>query len=197
GSDLGIRTQAYALYGMAQAGRGNLEKTRALAASSIYELDPFSQAALALTLHRLGEKEDAQEILDLLSRGAVKEQEYVSWPQPKYDGQYHSKTMSSTVRTTALVLQAFAEIDPENELVPGMVNYLKDQRQGIYGWGTTNETSFTILALTLHLIHAETQSGEIPYEVLVNGKSLAFGTLEAGTPSVGINIPLAELNHGL
>jgi alpha-2-macroglobulin len=197
GSQLDIRTQAYALYSMAQAGRGDLEKTQALISESIYEIDPFSQAALALALNRLGEREQAQEILDILSQGALKENEFVYWPQPSYDGEYHSKTMASSVRTTALVLQAYAEIEPENELVPGIVNYLADQREGVYGWGTTNETSFTILGLTEHLISTENQLGNTPYEVLVNGESLAFGTLEVGNASAGIDIPLAELKDGL
>jgi alpha-2-macroglobulin len=196
-SQFDIRTQAYALYSMARSGRGDLEKTKTLASTSMYELDPFSQAALALALNRLGEKEQAQTILNILSQSALQEHEFVSWPQPSYDGEYHSKTMASTVRTTALVLLAYAEIDPENELVPGIVNYLADQRQGMYGWGTTNETSFTILALTEHLIHEETRLGNTPYEVLVNGKSLAFGTLEVGNSGVGIDIPLAELKEGL
>jgi hypothetical protein len=127
----------------------------------------------------------------------LKETEYVYWPQPSYDGEYHSKTMSSSIRTTALVLLAYANIQPDNALVPGIVDYLADQRQGIYGWGTTNETSFTILALTGHLIHKESKIGSTPYEVLVNGKNLAFGTLEVSNTSASIEIPLAELNNGV
>jgi hypothetical protein len=194
---LDIRTRAYALYSMAQAGRGDLKTTQALVSTSIYELDPFSQAALALALNQLGEKEQARTILNILSQSALKETEYVYWPQPSYDGEYHSKTMASSVRTTALVLLAYTEIQPDNALVPGIVKYLADQRQGIYGWGTTNETSFTILALTEHLIREENKLGTTPYEVLVNGKSLAFGTLEVGNSSAGIDIPLAELKDGL
>jgi hypothetical protein len=105
--------------------------------------------------------------------------------------------MASSVRTTALVLLAYANIEPDHELVPGIVNYLADQRQGLYGWGTTNETSFTILALTEHLIQQQNELGTTPYEVLVNGNSLAFGTLEVGHSSVGIDIPLAELKDGV
>lgn len=37
-----IRTQAYALFSMAMAGRGNLEKTETLVSTSISDLDPFS-----------------------------------------------------------------------------------------------------------------------------------------------------------
>lgn len=196
-SDLDIRTRAYALYSMAMSGRGDLEKTQALVSTSIYELDPFSQAALALALNQMGAKEQAQNILELLSRSALKETDYTYWPQPSYDGIYHSKTMSSSIRTTALVLLAYAEIQPDNAIIPSIVKYLTDQRQGMYGWGTTNETSFTILALTKHLVHEENRSGATPYEVSVNGKSLAFGTLEVGNTSVGIDIPLAELEEGI
>lgn len=196
-SQLDVRTQAYALYSLAQAGRGHLAETRALVSRSIYELDPFSQAALALALEELGEKEEAQAVLNILSDSALKDAENVYWPQPTYDGEYHSKTMASSIRTTAFALLAYAKIDPENKLVPGIVHYLADQRQGLYGWGTTNETSFTILALTEHLVHQENQLGTTPYEVLVNGKSLAVGTLEVGRASVGIDIPLAELKDGV
>src|SRR5678815_2889447 len=58
-SQLDIRTQAYILYSLSQADRGNLQKTQALVAESIYELDPFSQAALAIALAKLGEQEQA------------------------------------------------------------------------------------------------------------------------------------------
>lgn len=196
-SELDIRTRAYALYSMAQAGRGDLESTKALVSASIYELDPFSQAALALAMQQLGEKQEARAILDVLSESALKEAEYVYWPQPSYDGEYHSKTMASSIRTTALVLMAYAEIEPGNELVPGIVNYLADQRQGIYGWGTTNETSFTILGLTEYLVKEQNKLENTSYEVLVNGRSLTSGILEAGHSSASLELPLAQLKNGL
>jgi alpha-2-macroglobulin len=196
-SNLDIRTQAYALYSLAQSGRGELERTKALVALSIYELDPFSQAALALALNQMGEREQAQAILEILSQSARVKDEYVYWPQPGYDGEYKRKTMASTIRTTALVLLAYAEIDPQNSLTPGIVRYLADQRQGFNGWGTTNETSFTILALTERLVNEEDRLGSTPYEVFVNGQSLSAGTLEAGNPNTSLNIPLVLLKNEL
>lgn len=192
-----IRTKAYALFSMAMAGRGNREKTEGLVSTSIHELDSFSQAALALALNELGEKEQAKAVLDIISQGALKDEETVYWPQPNYDGEYHNKTMASSVRTTALILLAYTKIQPDNVLIPGIVKYLADQRQGLYGWGTTNETSFTILGLAGHLVHEESKAGSTPFEVLVNGKSLAFGALEINNASASIEIPLAELKDGL
>lgn len=81
--------------------------------------------------------------------------------------------------------------------MPGIVKYLADHRQGIYGWGTTNETSYTILALTAHLVNEESKSGTTPYDVIVNGRSLATGSLETGNTSASLDIPLAGLKEGL
>ncbi|MGC1375667.1 MAG: Ig-like domain-containing protein [Anaerolineales bacterium] len=196
-SESDIRTNAYALYSLAEAGRGDKEATLALAAASIKELDPFSQAALALALARLDEKEQAQTILTLLAQSALQRDGQVYWPQPGDDGTYYHKTMASTTRATALVLLAFATIDPKNELIPGMVQYLAGQRRGIYGWGSTNETSFTILALTEYLKTQEDAAGKTPYDVSVNGKSLFTGTLETGNASISLDIPLDQLKDGL
>ena len=196
-SESDIRTNAYALYSLAEAGRGDKEATLALTAASIKELDPFSQAALALALARLDEKEQAQTILTLLAQSALQRDGQVYWPQPGDDGTYYHKTMASTTRTTALVLLAFATIDPQNELIPGMVQYLAGQRRGIYGWGSTNETSFTILALTEYLKSQEDAAGKTPYDVSVNGKNLFTGTLETGNASISLDIPLDQLKDGL
>lgn len=190
------RTTAFILYSLAMAGRGNLEETQKLVDASINELDPFSQAALASALNQLGETEQAREILSLLSQSALEKDGEVYWPQPTHDGEYNSKTMSSTTRTTAMVLLAFSEIEPQHELVPGMVKYLAAQREGMYGWGTTNETTFAILALTQYLISQENTVEPTPYQVNVNGNELFAGILEAGNTSVQLQIPISELTAG-
>ena len=191
-----LRTLAYILFSLAEAGRGAKDDTIALAEHDLDQLDTFSQAALALALARLDEKEKAQAIMDSISQNAIHNGSEVSWPQSSEDGEYHAKTMSSTLRTTALVLLAYMRIEPQNKLIPGIVTYLAAQRQGIYGWGTTNETSYTILALTEYLKVQEEAAGAVQYEVLVNGKSLAQGTLAAGEPTASLDIPMTELNDG-
>jgi len=192
-----VRTRAYSLFSLAQAGQGDLAATQLLASSFSQELDPFSQAALALALHKLGDEQSARKILDLISQSAVETGGMVYFPQPTYDGDYHRKTMSSTIRTTAIVLLAYAKIDPQNPLILGMVEYLSSKRQGIYGWGTTNETSFTILALTEYLVSQEDELGDTPYVININEKKLFEGVLEPGKSSIILDIPLAELSNGL
>jgi uncharacterized protein YfaS (alpha-2-macroglobulin family) len=107
------RTQAYALYSMALVGKGNLEATRSLTDTALQQLDPFSQAALALTWKQLGENTRAAAIVDRLEGVAMQRGGMAYWPQSAADGEYHSKTMASTVRTTAFVLSAILGVDGE------------------------------------------------------------------------------------
>lgn len=104
--------------------------------------------------------------------------------------------MSSSLRATALALQAYVAIDPANALIPGMVRYLASQRKGLEGWGTTNETSYTILALTDYLVSQTKDQGETPYRVLLNDTLLAEGLLEVGNNSVNLEIPFSGLMDG-
>ena len=192
--EMDLRTRAYALYSLGIAGYGDLAATQALA-DQVFKLDPFSQAALALALHEMGTDDQALEILGTLAQSAQQMNGWVYWPQPNEDGHYYEKTMSSTTRSTAMVLDAYAHLDPENELVGGMVRYLMSQRRS-YGWGSTNETSFAILALTDHLLTLETQAEQTPYAILLNGEILSQGTLGAGQISTNLSIPNEAISPG-
>jgi uncharacterized protein YfaS (alpha-2-macroglobulin family) len=190
-----VRTRAFALYSLAIAGRGNLESTQALAKQAD-DLDTFSQAAVALALHELGLEAEARAMLNVLARAAVVADGQVYWPTPNEDGHYHEKTMSSTTRSTALALEAFVQINPDHELEPGIVRYLLGQRRA-EGWGSTNETSFTILALTDHLLVTEMASEEAQYSVELNDQVIASGSLGRGNPMISLEIPADQLEHGL
>ena len=190
------RTKAYALYSMALAGKGNLIQTQSLADTSLRELDPFSQAALALTLHHLGDTTRSEVIINILESSALLDKSFAYWPQDATDGEYHRKTMASSLRTTAFVLSAILTVDGKDNLyVEPAANYLISKRNG-YGWGTTNETSFTILALTDYLSTRQNENDIDEYKVQLNGSPLANGTLEHGRVSVNIEIPFSSLKSG-
>jgi uncharacterized protein YfaS (alpha-2-macroglobulin family) len=192
-----IRTRAFALYSMALSGRGDPEAARRLAGSHLQELDPFSQAALALALHVLEDEKSAQVVLGAIEAHGVRNNSIAYWPQETGDGVYTRKTMASTIRTTALVLDAFVAIDPENEFAAGAARYLLSKRHGRFGWGTTNETSFTILALTDYLVREGRKSGESAYQVKLNDRPAAGGVLKTGKNSVTIELPLGGFQPGV
>lgn len=192
-----IRTRAFALYSMALNGRGDLEATTTLADTRLSELDPFSQAALALALHALGDANRASMAVAEVGRHALTSRTWVYWPQQTSDGEYTRKTMASTIRTTAQVLDALIAIDPKSELIPGTVKFLLHRRQGLNGWGTTNETAFTILAFTDYLVQQGQQTGESSYQIQLNDQLLSSGVLRIGKNTVTITIPMDRLTQGV
>jgi uncharacterized protein YfaS (alpha-2-macroglobulin family) len=190
-----IRTQAYALYSLATAGYGDLEVTRALA-GRLDELDTFSQSALALALHALGAAREAQDTVDYLVETAIVGEGKVYWAGEDYDGHYYQKTMASSTRSTALALSAFVHVDPGHPFEPDIVRWLMGQRRQ-QGWGSTNETSFAIIALTDHLLTTQEATAQTEWSVELNGETIASGTLGPTEPAVSLDIPAAEAQAGL
>ncbi|WP_420629632.1 Ig-like domain-containing protein [Candidatus Leptofilum sp.] len=192
------RTRAFALYAMALAGLPNEEATLALHRDRD-ELngDEFSLAALALTLHTIGEDGLAAELLAELEETAVSENNDIYWEGSSSDGYYNNKVMASDIRTTAIALSAYSQIQPNSELIPGAVRWLMAQRRS-QGWGSTNETSFAILGLTDHLLATSFNEAvaSTGYTVQVNGETVASGTLDRGAPAVSLTIPIDNLQVG-
>ncbi len=189
------RTRAYALYSLAVAGSPNVTATLAMAerlqSDEEQNLGPFSRAGLALALEEAGESEAARMLVDGLAEDAVIEEArgVAYWTGDADEGHYSRKTMASTTRSTALVLDAFVRIAPDHELIPYIVRWLMGQRKQ-HGWGSTNETSYAIIALTDHLL--ATSYGEIDatsYAVELNGEVVAEGALGQGEPAISLSLP--------
>ncbi|NUM47464.1 MAG: Ig-like domain-containing protein, partial [Anaerolineales bacterium] len=188
-------TRAFAVYALALSGHGDLQTTFNQTAS-LSELDLFSRASLALALHELGDDTTANELLDgILSEMEVAPDGSVFAPGADHDGYYSAKFMSSSVRTTAMVLRAVMALRPDSDLRPGMVQGLQ-ARRATFGWGTTNETAFTLLALTDHLLAQQAAVADTTVSVYLNDILLQTSTLSAGTPSLHLSIPVATLAAG-
>ena len=193
--DMDPRLKTYVLYSLAAAGQGDRAETLAMVENA-RDLDAFSQAALALALQALEEPDAARGILDLLEASVVRSDAQAWWETGVSDGEYHAKTMSSATRSTALALSAFVKIDPQSEMIPEIVRYLMGQRRAL-GWGTTNETAYTVMALTDHLLALQESEGEAGYQVILNGETVGEGSLARGTPTVVIHILARDLLEGL
>ncbi len=191
-----VRTRAFALYALAISGHDVLSVALPLAEQTA-ELDSFSRAALALALHEWGETAVAQQLVDELAATVTVENSAAYWPGVMDDGRYGQKTMASTTRNTALVLSAFAQIRPGHELEPAIARYLMNQRR-VQGWGSTNETAFTILALTDHLVATQAREGTAvtPYTVRLNGAAVITGTLAPTALTAQVELPAAVMQPG-
>lgn len=192
------RTRAFALYALAEAGQPNKEATLALA-DNLDSLrgDVFSLAGLALALDAVGERPLARQIVDGLAETATNTNGLIHWSGASHDGYYDQKTMASDVRSTALALSAFVQIRPGHELEGGIVRWLMGQRRS-QGWGSTNETSFTILALTDHLLASafNEAAASTNFTISVNGAVVAAGALGQGAPAQTVQIAREQLADG-
>jgi uncharacterized protein YfaS (alpha-2-macroglobulin family) len=76
------------------------------------------------------------------------------------------------VESTAFALRALLAIDPKNELVEPVTNWLIKNRRGAQ-WNNTRDTAITVLALNDYLRVSGELKADIEYEVFVNGSSIA------------------------
>jgi uncharacterized protein YfaS (alpha-2-macroglobulin family) len=172
--DADPRAQAYGAYVLAMAGQ---PVSITLTLSEALELDLFSQAALAIAFDAVGDDVQANALLDNLREASIQGAATVHWEESGEHIVYSRKVMGSAVRTTAMVADALARLDPESPLLPGAVRWLMDQRQG-QGWGDTQKTSFAILALSDYLLAARELAAGASFQVLVNGDLWRTGELD-------------------
>jgi uncharacterized protein YfaS (alpha-2-macroglobulin family) len=188
------RTRATMLYSLAVAGQPNGPAALDLAADSA-ALDAFSLAGLALALDAAGESDAAQRIMNRLEETVIIQDGRAHWGLGRNDGQYNRKTMASATRSTALALSAFVKLRPGSELEGPVVRWLMHQRRG-YGWGTTNETAYAILALTDHLLASGLNDTAAAWSLSIERADPVTGTLEPGELSETVTVPLDGLDAG-
>jgi uncharacterized protein YfaS (alpha-2-macroglobulin family) len=194
------RTAAYALYALTMVGDQDILESAQVLADGVLagdvEPDAFSRAALAIALLESGDAERAQSLVDGLTIEAKATDDEAYWPTWLEDGTYRQKSMASTTRTTALALDALVRVEPEHPLVAKAVHWLLGQRQG-KSWGTTQETTYALLALTDYLLANRERAADYEYEVLVNGSRFHHGSFdEMSALGHTLTITAADLKPG-
>lgn len=194
-----VRTQAYALFALAAAGHVEPGRAQVLASQvlngEVKVFDSFSQAALALTLYTAGDDATAGLLVDKLAEKAVVQDETAYWDTGIEDGHYREKTMSSSVRSTALALDALVHIRPDHPLIPKVVRWLMGQRRG-HAWNTTQETSYALLALSDYVLSVQMRMDQQNYRVDVNGQTVAEGSFTQVEQGAKVVLPATALRIG-
>ena len=131
------------------------------------ELNGYTRALLALTLHNLGDKERSQIMLrnmeDLVEED--KENGTAHWGQA---GIYY-RWSEGGVEATSYALKAYVAIDPENRLVPPLLKWLVYNRRGSR-WKSTRDTAIAVYALADYVRQTRELAPELNVKVFVNGK---------------------------
>lgn len=183
---------AFVLYVLAEGGQapqGNLE-----ALFEVREkLSHYARAYLALALDLTGGQQYDDEIDTLLSdlnNAAILSATGAHWEEANYDWW----AMNTDTRSTAIILDALARLDPDNALIPNVVRWLMVARQdGI--WETTQETAWALIALTDWMVETGELEADYDYTVSLNGDVVIEGeaTKDNVQNSVKLQVAVADL----
>lgn len=162
-------------------------------------LSAYSRALLALTAHRWGDMERARILVRNLQDGVRIDR--APDQSVLLKGETAAETMGTAhwgssgfwwrwyegpVETTSFALQAMITIDPKNALIEPAMNWLVKNRRGAQ-WNNTRDTAIALLAMNEYLQKSGELSGDVSYELTVNGRVLATKSLTAkdvlGAPS--------------
>jgi len=178
--------QAYILYVLAEAGQGDVSATVNLYESR-QKLDYYGRALLALAL-KLNESDESRirTLLSDLQNGAITSATGMHWEEANTD--YWN--WNTDTRSTAIILDAFARLDPENALNPNIVRWLMVARRTGY-WETTQETAWAILALTDWMVATGELQANYTYRVVLNGSEITRGSATADNLDEPVRLQIA------
>jgi uncharacterized protein YfaS (alpha-2-macroglobulin family) len=165
--------QAYLLYVLADAGK---PQTSALV--SLYDgkrplLDNYGKALLALGLHLAQPNEQSR--IDSLMSDLVSEAKISANGAHWEEDQLYWGSWDTDVRSTAMVLDAFAILDPESTLAPNVVRWLMSMREGGH-WPSTQETAWSLIAFTDWMKATGELTPDYSWGVKLNEEVIGTGT---------------------
>jgi hypothetical protein len=167
-----LNRQAFMLYALARTGAPDVART-----SNLYELRDglgrYAKAYLALTLHAIDETDlpRINTLIDDILSDAIVNAAGIHWEEDRRD----FRNWNTDLRTTAIVLEALVMLRPESDLIPNVVRYLMVQRTAD-AWETTQETAWSVMALTDWMLASGELNPDYSYTVTLNNETLTTGT---------------------
>jgi hypothetical protein len=181
---------AYLLYVLTEAGKGNPTLANSLV-NRQGELAPWARACLAMTMHALEKADEASGLVADMAREAMVTVGTAHWQERKLA----DEAMASEIRTTALVMQALLQMDPDSPLIPKALDWLIRVQQDGH-WRTPKETAAVVVALTDYLVVKGERNPDHRYQVLVNGQVVGSGVSTVENMAVPVKFVVTELVEG-
>lgn len=185
--------QTYVLYVLTTSGQPDASRT-----VQMFEardgVDLWARALLAQTLWMIDNHDPRLETLksDLVN-AAVLSATGVHWEESQRD----YSNWNTDTRTTAIVLDTFAQLWPDSELLPGITRWLMANRRGGH-WSTTQETAWALIALTSWMVATRELEADYEWSLSLNGNDLEEGA--SNTSPVGqstvVTVPATDLLVG-
>lgn len=183
--------QAFMLYVLAEAGQPDVGRSTIL-----YEnrdkLSHYGRAYLALAFHLIepDERSQIETLLSDLNNAAILSATGAHWQESTYDWW----NWNTDTRSTAIILDALARLDPQNDLAPNVVRWLMMARTAGH-WETTQETAWSLIALTDWMVMTGELEGSYGWGVQLNGEMLGRDnvTRENIQKETTLRVAIAEL----
>ncbi len=161
---------AFMLFALAEGGRPADAK-----ATDLYThrsgLDIYGQALLMQAMYLSNPQDERiQTLLSAINTAAAKSAASAWWNEKDVD--YWN--WNTDERTTAIVLNALIQVDPKNALIPNGIRWLMKQSSAGH-WSSTQETAWSLMALTNWLSFSGEFQTNFPYAVGLNGNLLQSG----------------------
>ena len=185
-----LNQQAFILYVLSQAGAGSVSDSVNLFSVRV-KLSIYARAYLALDLFQLKDNSRVTTLIADLQSSAITSASGQHWIESYSD----FWNWNTDTRTTAIVLDALVEIQPNNALIPNTVRWLMVTRQSQV-WETTQETVWSILALSRWMQHSGELTPNYSFKATLNDRSIVGDTaITSSTVRTVVtnSIPLADL----
>ncbi len=182
--------QAWLLYVLAEGRAAPQDKL-----GELYEnrdkLSYYARAYLAQALWLYNQSDNRlATLLSDLNNAAILSATGAHWEEANYDWW----AMNTDTRSTAIILDTLIKLDPQNALLPNVVRWLMvARRAGI--WETTQETAWSLIALTDWMVQTGELDANYEYAFFLNDREQARGiaTRETIRESSRTIIPIANL----
>lgn len=165
--------RAFVLYVLGVVGKGDLART-----VTLYDkrdaLGIYGKAYLILTLRTLQPDDNSRvnTLVTEIKNLAILSATGAHWEELETD----YWTMNTDTRTTALVLSALIKVNPSDPLLPGVVRWLMVARREGH-WETTQETAWSVMALTDFMLSTGELEADYGYRVGLNTRLLGQGVV--------------------
>ncbi len=170
-----VNRQAFFLYVLSAWGDAEIEDMDDLVTEHQDLMDPYAKAYLALAYEMAGDgdNENVAALLADLTGTAIVSATGAHWEDAVQD----YANLATDIRGTAVVIDALANLDPDNPLAPQAVRWLMSTRQA-FVWPTEFETVWSTLALTDWVAATGELEADYDYSVGINGTVLNSGQFD-------------------
>src|SRR5690606_3257448 len=172
-----LNRQVFTLYALARSGSPDVART-----ATMFEhrdrLDYYAKAFLALTFHLIDPSDTSRTdtLMSDLINGAVVSATGTHWEEVEND----IWNWNTDTRTTAIVLGALVKLRPDSELGANVVRWLMTARTAD-AWETTQETAWSVMALTDWMVLTGELNPDYTYSAALNGEILSSAQAESDT----------------